>query len=224
MRYNTFMNRTFLHNPLYIWLAFFISSALFILYPQVDIYVSSLFFGDTFYLRGSFYERLFYRSVPIVVTILALGSIFTFIYNYFTKKNILGICKKTIIYIILVLALAPGLIVNSLLKEEWGRARPMDIVEFGSTKTFTPAFILSDQGGNSFSSGHGAAAFSVLGFALLARKRKNLWITLALFYGVAVSFARIIGGGHFLSDNITSFFIVYITTYALYGYIIKNKT
>ncbi|MDQ7044195.1 MAG: phosphatase PAP2 family protein [Sulfurimonas sp.] len=217
------MNRHFLHNPLYIWIIFFLFSALFILYPQIDIYFSSLFFHDGFYLRGSLFERFFYKSVPITVTTLGVGSLLIFSYNYFKKKNILGIDKKTIIYILLVLSLAPGLIVNSLLKENWGRARPMDIVEFGSTKKFTPAFVLSDQKGNSFSSGHGAAAFSILGFALLARRRKQIWITLALSYGVAVSFARIIGGGHFLSDNITSFFIVYITTYALYGYLIKGK-
>lgn len=218
------MNKKILNNPLYIWLAFFLCSALFILYPQIDITVSSLFYQDGFYLKGSLYENFFYKSVPIFVSISAIGSLSLFTYNYFTKKNILGIDKKTIIYIVLVLALAPGLIVNSLLKEEWGRARPIDIIAFGGTKTFTPAFILSDQGGNSFSSGHGAAAFSVLGFALLARSRKKFWITLALSYGVAVSFARIIGGGHFLSDNVTSFFIVYITTYALYGYFIEKKT
>lgn len=217
------MNKKSLHNPLYIWLAFFIVSATFILYPEIDIIISSYFYHDGFYLRGSNFERFFYRSVPIVVSTLAIGSIVIFIYNSYKKKNIFGIDKKTIIYILLVLSLAPGLIVNSLLKEEWGRARPMDIVEFGSTKKFTPAFVLSDQKGNSFSSGHGAAAFSVLGFALLARKRRKLWIALALSYGVAVSYARIIGGGHFFSDSVTSFFIVYITTYALYGYLIKGK-
>ena len=218
-----FMNRKFLHNPLYIWLAFFLCSAIFILFPQIDIYVSSLFFQDNFYLRGSLYERFFYRSVPITVSTLAVGSLLLFSYNYFKKKNILYIDKKTIIYILLILSLAPGLIVNSLLKEKWGRARPMDIVVFGGDKKFTPAFVLSDQKGNSFSSGHGAAAFSLIGFALLARKRRQLWLTLALSYGVAVSFARIIGGGHFLSDNVTSFFIVYISSYALYGYLVKNK-
>ena len=208
---------------LFIWLAFLTFSALFILFPDIDIYTSQLFYKEGFYLKGSLYEIFFYKSVPIVVTTLAVGSISLFLYNYFNKKNILHIDKKTIVYIILVLSLAPGLIVNTTLKEHWGRARPNQIKEFGGDKNFTPAFILSKEEGNSFSSGHGAAAFSVLGFALLARKRRNLWIFLALSYGVAVSFARIIGGGHFLSDNVTSFFIVYITTYILYHYIIENK-
>ncbi len=219
-----FMNKKILNSPLYIWIAFVLSSIFFIFFSQIDIDFSSLFYQNGFYLKGSLYETFFYKSVPIIISTLAIGSITLFLYNAISKKNILGIDKKTILYIILVLSLAPGLIVNTTLKENWGRARPMDIVQFGGNKEFTPAFILSNQGGNSFSSGHGSAAFSILGFALLARSRKKLWITLALSYGVAVSFARIIGGGHFLSDNLTSFFIVYIATYALYSYIIEKKT
>lgn len=217
------LNKKILSLQLFIWLAFFFSSILFILFPQIDIYTSSLFYKNGFYLKGSLYETFFYKSVPIVVASLAVGSIALFLYNFITKKNILNLGPRTILYIVLVLALAPGLIVNTTLKQHWGRARPNQIKEFGGDKTFTPAFILSDQGGNSFSSGHGAAAFSVLGFALLMRKRRKLWIVLALGYGVAVSFARIIGGGHFLSDNVISFFIVYITTYILYHYIIEKK-
>lgn len=210
-------------NAITICLSFLTLSALFISFPEIDIYVSSLFYKNGFILKGSLFEIFFYKSVPIVITIFATGSILVFLYNFINKKNILNINKRVIIYIILVLALAPGGIVNSLLKEHWGRARPNQIIKFGGDKKFTPAFILSDQGGNSFSCGHGAAAFSLLGFALLATKRKRLWITLALSYGVLVSFARIIGGGHFISDTVTSFFIVYITTDILYYFIIKKQ-
>jgi len=220
---NIFNTKIFSINII-IWIAFVLCSTYFVLFPHIDIYFSSLFYENGFYLKGSLYEVFFYKSVPIDVTTFALGSIAVFLYNILTHKNFLCIDKRTIIYIILVLSLAPGLIVNTTFKQNWGRARPAEIKEFGGIKTFSPAFILSDQGGNSFSSGHGAAAFSVLGFALLARKRRRLWITLALGYGVAVSFARIIGGGHFLSDNVTSFFVVYITTYILYHYIIEKHS
>jgi len=218
------LNKNIFNVPLYIWGAFFIFSSLFVLFSELDIFVSSLFFDGSFYLKGSLYELFFYKSVPIVVTTLAVGSIGLFLYNAAFKKNILGVNGRKIIYIVLVLAFAPGLIVNATLKENWGRARPAEIKEFGGSKTFTPAFVLSNQEGNSFSSGHGSAAFSVLGFALLMRKRKELWIALALSYGVAVSFARIIGGGHFLSDNVTSFFIVYITTHMLYYFIMEKES
>lgn len=218
------INKKLLNIPLYIWLAFGFFSMLFVLFPAIDIWFSSFFYEDGFYLKGSPFEVFFYKSVPVVVSTLAVGSIALFLYNYIFKKSLLGLDGKKIIYIILVLSLAPGLIVNATLKENWGRARPAEIVQFGGDKTFTPAFVLSNQGGNSFSSGHGSAAFSVLGFALLARKRQRVWIALALSYGVAVSFARIIGGGHFLSDNITSFFVVYITTHILYHYILGERS
>ena len=218
------LSKKFLSVNIFVWIAFILCSISFVLYPQMDLYITSLVYDDGFYLKGSTYEVFFYKSVPIVVTTLAVGSIAIFLFNLLKNKNVLYIDKKTIIYIVLVLSLAPGLIVNTTFKQNWERARPGEIKEFGGNKTFSPAFIISDQGGNSFSSGHGAAAFSVLGFALLARKRRQLWITLALSYGVAVSFARIIGGGHFFSDNVTSFFIVYITTYILYHYIIEKRS
>jgi len=219
-----FMNKKILNVNIIIWFSFIILSILFVIFPDIDIYVSSLFYKNAFILKGSFFEKFFYKSVPIIITLFATTSILVFIYNLINKKNIFGINKRVIIYIILVLSLAPGVIVNSVLKEHWGRARPTQIVKFGGDKKFTPAFIISNQNGNSFSCGHGAAAFSLLGFALLAHKRKKLWLTLSLLYGVLVSFARIIGGGHFLSDTVTSFFIVYISTYILYYYIIKKKT
>ncbi len=218
------LNKKIFSVNVFIWMAFILISITFVLYPEIDLYVSSLFYDNGFYLKGSLYEVFFYKSVPIVVTTLALGSIGLFLYNTIRGKNLLGVDNKTIVYLVLVLALAPGLIVNTTFKQNWERARPGEIKEFGGNKTFSPAFIMTDQGGNSFSSGHGAAAFSVLGFALLARKRRSLWIGLALSYGVAVSFARIIGGGHFFSDNVTSFFIVYITTNILYHYIIEKRS
>ncbi len=218
------LKRSYYNVPVYIYLAFLICSLLFVAFPEIDIFISSLFFDGGFYLKGSFFEQIFYNSVPVVITILAVASFSVFLYNKFFRQNLFALDAKRVLYIILVLALAPGLIVNATLKENWGRARPAQVKEFGGEKTFTPAFILSDQDGRSFSSGHGSAAFSVLGFALLARKRQRVWITLALGYGVAVSFARIIGGGHFFSDNVTSFFVVYITTHILYYFLVEQKS
>lgn len=218
------LKRNYYNVPLYIYLAFLLCSLLFVAFPEIDIFISSLFFDGDFYLKGSLFEHFFYNSVPVVVSALGVATLGIFLYNKLFGKKLLRVDAKRVLYIILVLALAPGLIVNATLKDNWGRARPAQIQEFGGEKHFTPAFILSDQDGRSFSSGHGSAAFSVLGFALLVHKRRRLWITLALGYGVAVSFARIIGGGHFLSDNVTSFFIVYITTHILYYFLVEQKS
>jgi len=207
------------------WLSFLILSLFFISLPQIDIFISSQFYdGNSFYLKGTLFERLFYKSVPVLLVIFTLATLLLYFYNKIKKRTILNINGKVVLYIFLVLSVAPGLIVNATLKDNWGRARPAQIKEFGGHKTFTPAFILSDQHGHSFSSGHTSAAFAFVGFALLATRRRTFWMTLAISYGVLVSFARLIAGGHFFSDIMTSFFIVWIVTHMLYRVIFKKDS
>jgi len=218
------MNRKILNVSLYIWMAFALLSAIFILFPQIDLYVSSLFFEDGLFIYNrTWLEELFFYSVQPLVILFSVIVLAIFTYNTLKKKNILNINKQIVLYILLTLTLAPGLIVNKTLKDNWGRARPKQIIEFGGNKEFTPAFIRSDQGGYSFSSGHTAAAFSLMGFVVLASRRRKVWMALALSYGVSVSIARIAAGGHFLSDTVTSFFIVYISTSILYLIIFKKE-
>ncbi|EDZ63529.1 phosphatase PAP2 family protein [Sulfurimonas gotlandica] len=219
------MNKKYLNVKLYFWLLFLVSSIIFVSLPQIDLYVASLFYdGKSFTLNGSWIEDILYHSVKPLIIIFALSSIAIFIYNYVKKKNLLGINSKTMLFIILFLTIAPALIVNTTLKENWGRARPAQIIDFGGTKEFTPAFIPSNQGGYSFSSGHAAAAFSLLGFALLAKRRQKFFITTVIIYGVLVSLARMAAGGHFFSDVVTSFFIVYIATHVLYKLVFKEDS
>ncbi len=218
------MNKKFLNVSLYIWVLFLVSSLVFITFPQIDLYISDLFYnGKEFPLNGSAVEEFFYHSVRPVILFLALGSIAVFFYNLISKNNLFGINGKVMLFLLLVLSIAPGLVVNAMLKENWGRARPNQTMHYGGDKEFTPAFVMSNQGGYSFSSGHTAAAFSLIGFALLAKNRKKFWMLLAITYGVLVSLARVAAGGHFFSDVVTSFFIVYIFTHILYKLIIEEK-
>ena len=220
-----FMNRKYLNVKAYVWFAFLSFSILFISLPQIDLYAANLFYdGTSFPLKGTLYEVFFFQSVRVITAGMILFYLVIIVHYLITKRTILNFSKKALLYIFLVLSVAPGLIVNSMLKEHMGRARPVDIVQFGGSKEFTPAFIPSNQKGNSFSSGHAAAAFSLVGFALLAKRRKKTWMTLALAYGVAVIIARMGAGGHFLSDNVTSFFIVYIATHILYKLIFKKDS
>jgi lipid A 4'-phosphatase len=209
---------------LYLWALFLIFSLFFILFPQIDITISSFFYdGKEFPAKGTLFEDIFYSSIRPLIIFFSLSSFAIYLYNRYGKKNIFKLNAKVLLYLFLVLSVAPGLIVNVLLKDNWGRSRPNEIVQFGGAKEFTPAFVPSSQKGNSFSSGHSAAAFSLIGFALLAKRKRKIWVSLAFTYGVLVSIARVIAGGHFLSDVVTSFFIVTISTLFLYDRLIKEK-
>lgn len=174
-------------------------------------------------MNGTWIEELLYNSIQPVVGLAIALPILVWIYNLITKKDLLHVNKRVILYLLLVVAIGPGIIVNDIFKDHWGRARPAETTMFGGHKEFTPAFVLSDQGGYSFSCGHAAGAFFLIALALLAKKRRTFWMSLALSYGVAISFIRIAAGGHFFSDTIVSFFIVYITTLIFYGLFFKEE-
>lgn len=215
----------FLNVPFYIWLSFIVLSLIFVFLPEIDIFVSNLFYdGTIFAAKHTFLEEFFYRSVQPLILLFSIITILIFFYNLFMKKTLLNINAKNFLYLVLVLSIAPGLIVNVILKDNWGRPRPAQTTKFGGEMSFKPAFIPSNQDGYSFSSGHAAAAFSLMGFALLAKRRKKLWIGLALTYGTFVSVARIASGGHFFSDVVTSFFLVYIFTHIFYKLIFKEDS
>ena len=109
--------------------------------------------------------------------------------------------------------------VNTLLKDNWGRPRPSTIVEFSGPNHYVPPLLPSDQCPEncSFPSGHAALGFWLVAFAFLAppRRRRPAMVA-ALVFGGLVGLVRIAQGGHFLSDVIFSGVIVVGLTRWLY--------
>src|SRR6185369_16911423 len=99
-------------------------------------------------------------------------------------------------FVVLALALGPGLLANVVLKDNWGRARPAHVVEFGGKSRFTPPLLVADQCGHNcaFVAGDAAAGFFLLSFALLARRRRALAIAGALGIGAALGVVRVVQG------------------------------
>lgn len=218
------LTKKYLNVPLYIWVGFFLSIPLFLYLPTVDLFVSHLFYNDgVFFLYRSYPETFFHDSIRPIIFLAVVIPLVATIYNSYTQKNILSMTKRKLLYIILVITLAPGLIVNFVLKENFERPRPKQTIEFGGKYKFYPAYTFTHQGKKSFSSAHVAAAFSLMGIALLAQKRRKFWMMLTLLYAVGMMIARVAAGAHFFSDVVTSFFIVYIANNILYYYLIEEK-
>jgi lipid A 4'-phosphatase len=120
-----------------------------------------------------------------------------------TRRHLLGLGLPQWLFLAAVLAVGPGLIANTMLKDNWARPRPTQIVEFGGSQPFTPVLERSGQCDRncSFVSGETASIFA-LGFAvaLLARRRRATLMGVAVLAGSLIGFIRIGEGGHFLSD------------------------
>ena len=203
-----------------LWVNFILISALLIIFSNIDITVSRFYFSeesDEFYLKHTWWVKLLYKSCAPVILFSLLSLLILWQINKCKGTNYLSIDGKKVMFVFVVLVLGAGIIVNALFKDQFGRARPRDVIEFNGSKQFTPAFMVTDQCDRncSFSSGHGAGAYFTLALAMLFRNKKRA-LALAFTFGTSVSLARIVAGGHFFSDNVVSFFVMAIMTDALY--------
>jgi len=191
---------------------------LFAFYPEIDLEVAGLFYTkkEGFYLKDYPLFHFLYKAIGLMLVSTFLGL---FAYLYYQKKRDFVakyLDKKAVVFLFLFLLIGPGLITNSFFKEVSGRARPVNIVQFGGDKVFTPYYQFSNQCEKncSFISGHAAAAFFFMAFGYVMRSR--LVFALGLGFGVLMSLTRVVQGGHFFSDVVFAFIINLIVLKVLY--------
>ena len=101
-----------------------------------------------------------------------------------------------------------------MLKNVFGRERPSSII---GTKQFVQTFWIA--GGDSFPSGHVGRYFGIfLHLAVLFPTYRMAWLIVPVY----ISLGRIILNLHFLSDVLTSLYLVIVVT-SLFGYLFKVK-
>ncbi len=179
-----------------------ISVVLFYIFSPFDISFSRLFYTDGFFIQnypiGFFYTKIMMKI--LASTCILVGLIY--IAGEFLKKPLISLTRRRALFIILSIIVSSVLITNVTFKNNWGRARPRDISEFNGTKIFSPAGVIANQciKNCSFTSGDASFAFSFVCFALLARKRRTLWLIASLLMASSVAFMRVAVGAHFISD------------------------
>ncbi|KIL99787.1 Phosphoesterase PA-phosphatase related [Paramagnetospirillum magnetotacticum MS-1] len=180
------------------------------LFPAIDIGTSALFYdaaGRGFPFRvhplGEFARKTLPIFLFIAAGLIALGGAASAL----LKRPVAGIDPRKALLVVVSLALGPGLMVNVVLKDNWGRPRPSTIAEFNAGHTpalrYTPPLIISDQCPDncSFPSGHAALGFWTVSLALMAPpRRRRIAVMAGLGFGLAMGLVRIAQGGHFLSD------------------------
>jgi len=160
-----------------------------------------------------------YHYGVIPAWVIALASLAAIVASLWSQR--LAARRRVATFLVLVMVIAPGLMVNTIFKQNWGRPRPKDVVELGGDRAFLPVWEKGEKGnGNAFASGHAAMAFYLLVPWFLARRsdrrRGVLWLLAGLAYGSLMGVARMVQGAHFLSDIAWSAGFVYLTALALF--------
>lgn len=191
------------------WLLLF---ALFApLSPKIDLYVSGLFYSkETGFYDNGFFHFLFKYGELFG---LATGGV---AFGVFALTFILPKWKKLrlgSLTIVLTLVIGAGLITNAGLKNFWGRPRPKQIVEFGGKHLYRPFWQpklnTKNDPQKSFPSGHVAMGFYFLSLYLVGKRYHSktllyMGLFLTLFLGGGLMIARVVQGGHFVSDVLVS--------------------
>jgi lipid A 4'-phosphatase len=202
--------------------------ALLVAFPQVDLAIAGLFYDpfDGFYLREHPFVRFVFNGVPWITRTVVVGLVLFLLgawtirrrHRFFSRQ------RRAALYLLLVMVIGPGLLVNTLFKDQWGRARPSQIEEFGGTRQFTRAAIPADQCEKncSFVSGHASVGFFFLAFAFVWPRRRVLWLAAGAGLGLGIGLVRMMQGGHFISDVIFCGIVVYLTARVLHALLFRT--
>lgn len=169
-------------------------------------------------------SRLFYDATHGFVAISRIGDMFRTVgyivpFGLFAGTFLLWLARcagarmawlptwRAVLFLTLTLALGPGLLVNTVLKDNSHRPRPVQTVEFGGQHNFRPWYRF--DGGCvrncSFVSGEASTGFWTLAPALLAPPAiRAPAIVASLVFGSSVASLRMAYGGHYLSDSLFS--------------------
>ena len=118
----------------------------------------------------------------------------------------------------LCLTLGLGLLVHGVFKDHWGRARPVQVEAFGGQATFTSPLQPSQacRSNCSFVSGHAGTGFALIAvgtLGCLATRRRWFWI--GTLGGAVLGSLRIAQGGHFLSDILFAWLMLWGVSLAI---------
>jgi len=186
--------------------------------PWLDMAISGYFFHGHFQSNAFLSFMFDYGILP------AWAAVFISVILW--KK-----WRKAAYVLVLTLAIGSGLIVNVILKDHWGRPRPMQVVEFGGKQAFRPFyepnFFHQPEPSKSFPCGHCSMGFFFFALALVARRHqcRSLYyggMALALGLGILLSVVRIAQGGHFFSDALASALIMWYTAVILTAWIYRE--
>ena len=207
--------------PLYVPLGILVILTGLIRVLDLDLRVSGAFYaGDgTWPWDKNWFVQLMYQygTYPAIGA-AAIGGVI-WVASAFRRELVRH--RGLAMFLALVMAIGPGLIVNAVFKENFGRPRPRDVQQFDGPREFLPVWQPDfSQKEKSFPSGHASMGFYwlCLGVYLWERDRKWRWIMLGcgLLYGGLMGFGRIAQGGHWLSDVLWSAGFVYLTAWVLY--------
>lgn len=196
-------------------------SGIFLVFPGLDLAASGIFHDPAlgFFAQGEPILRKLRYLGPHIVQIIAIVSIGVLVLKLLLPGRAPVMPLRTPVFLLTTLILGPGLVVNALLKNTWGRPRPVMVEQFGGDMPYIPVWLPSNwcESNCSFVSGEGSASVWLLTLVFIAPKAWRPVIVAALVPLIlALSANRVAFGGHFLSDTLLSWGVTFLVILSVY--------
>jgi lipid A 4'-phosphatase len=197
------------------------------LFPDIDLALSGRFFdpvSKAFLLARDETALAVRDGLVYIITAIAAPAFIALAIKVILPRRPMLLPGRAVVFLIATLALAPGLMANVILKDNWGRPRPYSVQEFAGPEPFVPWW---DARGAcdkncSFVAGEGAGAFWTLAAAAVAPPAwRAAAYAAALAFGTAVSAFRIAFGAHFLSDAVFAGIFTFLVIWLVHGLIYR---
>jgi lipid A 4'-phosphatase len=194
---------------------------------ELDVELSKLFFNpDThmFVINAQLWVSHLRDGSRVLVALLAAPAFLAVCGKLILPRRRMLISGRAAVFLVLTLAAGPGILTNTVLKNHWGRVRPIDITEFSGTGRFTPWW---DPRGHcpsncSFVAGEPSGAFWTLApAALVAPEWRLLAFGTALALGSANGLLRIASGAHYFTDVVFAGIFMYLVVWGIHGMIFR---
>ncbi|MGB9041434.1 MAG: PAP2 family protein, partial [Pseudolabrys sp.] len=111
-------------------------------YPELDLSIARYFYAFEDANHNMFAFRIYpplmlARDVGLWIgAVLVAPAVIALVIKLIRPQRKLLISGRAVVFLIGTMVLAPGLLVNVLLKDHWGRPRPIDVTQFGGNDRF----------------------------------------------------------------------------------------
>lgn len=186
-----------------------LSSMIFVMFPQVDMRVSRYFTSGTEFYLSDNPLLLWIRDanrilpsivLPVMIILIIAGPL----------KLSARLTTRRALFVVVSYVLGSAIMVH-LFKNFFARARPRNVIEFGGTMEFTPAWQFASmcERDCSFPSGEAASAAAFLSVLVFVPDAYRKYVAaLIVPLSIIAALNRVAFGAHFLSDVVLGWILV----------------
>ncbi len=203
------------------WLLLLACVLLFLIWPELDLIVTRYFFdplNQEFPANALPWVKWVYDDTPVINQWLGLLMLSALLLQWI-RPGWPGLrARRSMCAWLLVVCIGLGFTVDWVLKDHFGRPHPYQTHVFTGDQDFVPAFHYRPlcEVNCSFVSGHAAGGFVWMAWGMWGwRRRRQAWLLAGVAAGSFIGAARVMQGGHFLSDVVFSGWVIWLSMQAI---------